>query len=132
MELAAEETIYACLYSDGHVHLKDVGKECIKEQWIPIAIYRMADGQPTVILFKSQELVRKFGKRNLPSNWTHGAVQLSQKNLDWLITKNLNLEVFDFPKKLKDNPDIELGFEVMEFQDEPDLHYRRNYEVKKL
>ena len=129
--LESDETFYGVIYSDGHVKLQDVSTECIRDKWIPLATYTPLGERTKVILFKCQILAKKFSKRNLPSQWITGAVRLSKDNIRFLIEKNLDLEVFDFPKKMKDNPNIELGFEVLDLQD-PDLGYYRPYQLRNL
>lgn len=114
------------LFTDGVLKLHEID-ECKKEKWVPLCVYRekSTDGVPTVIGFDNQEIAKKFAKRNLPKDWLRGCVELVEEDVAWIKDKGWKIEVFTFPKLMKNHSLYEISFEVVELSGEPELHYQR-------
>ena len=110
--------MFAILCTAGEMTIADVAKECTSEKWIPLLVYRrINEATPIIPLFVTQDIARSFAKRNLPP--PHGAVLLSQEDIDAIQSKGWIMEIMDFPKKIKDRKDITIGLEIHEFAEEP-------------
>jgi hypothetical protein len=70
-------------------------------------------------MFLDEKIAKSFIKRNLPKEWQKGAVTLCDEDLKHLRNKGCDIEVYDYPKKIGDLKDIEIGFEIHEFQEVP-------------
>ena len=114
--------MFALLYTDGQLRLRDIMKECVQEKWIPLFVYRESDSDnPILPVFNDQNIAKSFMKRNLPKDWSHGTIMLSEDDLNSIKEKGWTLQVFDFPRKIKDCVNILMGLEIFELQEEPDL-----------
>ena len=109
--------MYAILCTDGQVDYKAVINECRPEKWVPIFSYYETKNPKTPIIpiFHDPETARKFTKRNLPKDWVKGAVFLIPENIDWMKEKNWKINIMQFPRLMKNLPNVKIGFEIMEF-----------------
>lgn len=113
-------TVIAVLYTDGQMRVENISKECVSGKWIPILVYRHKNSEtPVVPVFLIQDTARTFSKRNLPKEWQHGAVTLSEEDIEIIKKKGWIFELFHFPKKICDRDDLDIGFEIHEFDDTP-------------
>ena len=111
----------AILCSDGQMSISDVQDECIRQKWIPLLTYRKVNDDIIYLpVFTIEDTARNFIKRNLPKKWTHAGINLSDNDLKSITVRGWKLEHFSFPRKISGIPDIQLGFEIHEFELEPD------------
>jgi len=116
--------MFAILCTAGEMSISDVAKECTNEQWVPLLVYRRkGETTPIIPLFITQDTARSFAKRNLPP--PHGAVLLSEEDIKKIQSKGWILEIMDFPKKIKERIDIDIGLEIHEFIEKPDFRTSR-------
>jgi hypothetical protein len=116
----------AVLCTDGQLSLSDVHKECGKQKWIPLLVYRIINEDSIYLpVFSIEETARSFIKRNLPKKWVHAGIWLSVTDLEKIKSSGWNIEHFSFPRKICEKTDIKLGFEIHEFMTEPDFNYGR-------
>jgi len=116
------------LFTDGILKLHEIAKECKKDKWVPVCVYReklVVDGVPTVIGFNSQEIAKKFAKRNLPKEWLRGSIRLTEESITWIKNKGWKIEFFTYPKLITSHPLYEISFEIIELGNEPDLYCQR-------
>jgi len=110
----------AILYTDGQMRLNEVSRECVSGKWIPVLVYRIKDSEaPILPVFLLQDTARAFSKRNLPKNWQHGAVTLTDEDVAAIKARGWLLDLYHFPKRICDREDLEIGFEIHEFEDTP-------------
>lgn len=120
--VAREVMMFALIYTDGQLKLNDIIKECINQKWIPLMIYRdIIKSVVHIPLFNCESVAKSFMKRNLPKSWSHGTIALCNNDLVSLSTKGWILQNFEFPNKIKDRTDIQIGFEIFELDESPDL-----------
>jgi hypothetical protein len=106
--------------TDGQLGLTEIQKECVKGKWIPLLVLKQ-NNNLILPIFNLVEIARKFIKRNLPKEWNHGCVFLCEDDIVAIKKRDWKIEIFDFPRKVNENPEIELGFEIHEFEEEPDF-----------
>lgn len=118
--------MYAILCTDGELNLQAVFKECRKEKWIPIFAYReeQSPDVPIIPLFHRDKDSKNFAKRNLPEKWLKGAVHVTSDNIKWMEDKGWKMEPMNFPRKINELPGISLGFEIMEFFEQPEIYFK--------
>lgn len=110
----------AILCTDGQLGINDVIKECISQKWIPILTYKHKESTEIYVpIFSIQETAKDFIKRNLPKKWLKACIHLSDAEIQTINRLNWKLEHFSFPRKIAENPMIKLGFEIIDFQEEP-------------
>mgnify|MGYP003342881874 CR=1 FL=1 len=111
----------AVLCTDGQLNFNDLTSECIKGKWIPLLVFRQKkDDYIYLPVFSIEDTAKDFIKRNLPKKWTHAGINLSDNDLKSITVRGWKLEHFSFPRKISGIPDIQLGFEIHEFELEPD------------
>lgn len=112
--------MFAILCTDGQMSVNDVAKECVSGQWVPLFVYRhKGDQTPIVPIFQDALTARSFAKRNMGP--PHGAIRLTEEDLAIIQAKGWKTDLMDFPRKLKDRQDIEIGLEIHEMEEEPDF-----------
>lgn len=116
------QDIFAILCPDGALGYGDM-KQCCNEKWVPIATFQEGD-QITALCFTEHETARKFIKRNYPKDWVRGVIALSKGELEWMYKKGWNIRILTYPNLYKDLKGF--GFEVLEFQTQPDLFMARS------
>lgn len=109
----------AILHTDGGLNAEDIYQECHDDKWAPVLTYQK-DGVTTVVVFNSEEIAKKFIKRNLNKNWIVGAVYLGDEGIEFIKSKGWNIELMDWPRKLS-----EFQFEVVEFETSPHVQCTR-------
>lgn len=116
----------AILCSDGQMALQDVIKECVHQKWIPLLTFRYKDKEEIYLpIFSIQDTAKDFIKRNLPKKWIKACIELSNHEINTINSLNLRMEHFSFPRKISENPSIIMGFEIIDFQHEPDFFCSR-------
>jgi len=109
----------AIICTDGQLSHKDIQRECIKQKWIPLLTLKSQE-KTILPVFNLADIAYKFVVRNLPKEWKHGCVHLTNDDIATIIKKNWTIQPMDFPRKIKDNPEFEMSFEIHEFTEEPD------------
>lgn len=99
--------------TEGQMGVEEVVKEC--SSWIPLLVIKH-DGKTVLPTFISEEICKKFCKKNLPKDWFFGCVNLTYEDVEVLATKDLEVLEFTFPRLLKDA--FEFGIEIHEFAGE--------------
>lgn len=116
-----KNSMLALLCTNGQMTVSDVISECVEQKWIPLFIFREINTNIINLpLFHDISIAKAFMKRNLPKKWSHGSFLLCQEDMNVIISKGWNLKVYDFPNKIVDRKDIELGFEIFEMAGKPD------------
>lgn len=116
--------MFAILCTDGQMSVNDVAKECVPGQWVPLLVYRHKGEQtPIIPMFEDALTARSFAKRNMKPPF--GAVRLSDEDITNIKDKGWVTDLMEFPRKLKDRQDIELGLEIHEFFEQPDFRTSR-------
>lgn len=118
----------AILFTDGQIKLNEVYDECSQGQWIPVMVYRpkgQPEAPPTVIVCNTEDTAKRFVKRNLDKKWLQGAILLGDEEIKWIKDKGWNIEVIEWPRKILGHPDLNVGFEIIEFAAKPDVHCSR-------
>lgn len=109
----------AVLYTDGELNLNEIRNECVPGKWVPIFVYRMSpESNPIIPVFRDCEITKKFAKRNLPSNWPCGGIELTDQEVEWMKNKGWSLKEMSYPHRV-DN--YICGFEILEFSVTPDF-----------
>ena len=108
----------AVLFTDGIMTHGEVHKECQAGKWVPVLVYDDGNGK-ILPVFTDQETCKSFIKRNLPKNWNHGAVCLTDENMEFMKSKGVRLRIMSYPNKI---PFEKMGFEILEFEKVPDFH----------
>lgn len=112
--------MFALICTDGQMSVSEIHAECVKEKWVPLLVYRSKDSkQPILPTFTLLDTARAFSKRNLPKEWLKGTVWLTDVDIQNIEKRGWRMEPFEYPRKMKDLPDIEFGFEIHEFAEEP-------------
>jgi hypothetical protein len=111
----------AILCSDGQINLQELMKECVPGKWIPLLILKRQNKPPILPIFNLTEVAKTFIKRNLPKNWSHGAICLCEDDIEKIKSKGWEMEIFNFPRKVTDLQDMSLDFEIHEFSEVPDF-----------
>lgn len=116
----------AIFCSDGAMQLSDIYSECHKNKWVPILVYRKKDDPtPTVILCNSEETAKRFAQRNLKRGWQLGVVYLGDEGMAFIRSKGWGVEEISWPKRMNGRSDIELGYEVVDFDTSPEVYTAR-------
>ena len=115
-----EGFMIAIINTDGQMKISEIQKECISGKWIPLLIYKI-NNKKVIPVFNLTDIARNFIKRNLPKSWTHGCVFLADTDIEKIIKTGLEIQPFEFPRKINENPDIKFDFEIHEFLEEPDF-----------
>lgn len=115
----------ALIYSDGSIMQDDLKNECQQQKWIPITVKKDKSNNVTVICFECYKVAKSFAKRNFPKNWIKGSITLCDDDLEFFQKKNWKIEILNFPRLLNSHPEYKLDFEIMEFNEKPDLIYTR-------
>ncbi len=116
--------MFAVLCSDGAVKPEDILGQLREEQWVPLAVTKprnTTDAVPTLLLFDSQEMARKFAVRNFPKDWMISVVELADSDFDWIRDRGWMIEHVPYPKIMNSHPEYELTYEVLCFQTKPDV-----------
>lgn len=113
----------AALYSSGQIELNELSIECKKSRWVPIAVLRCLDGSTVIPTFISESTAKDFSKRNFPKEWVIGAVILSENDIDFIKKKCWKIMTLNYPKLFTSHPEYKLDFEIIDFNDEPNLAY---------
>lgn len=117
-----EKAMMAILCSDGQLKINDIVKECVSQKWIPLLTYRYKDESEIYLpIFSIQDTAKDFIKRNLPKEWLKACIYLSVDDIEKINSLKWRVEHFSFPRKIVQNPNIILGFEIFEFQEEPNF-----------
>lgn len=115
--------MFAVLCTDGELDLNAVRNECVPGKWVPVFVYKVnADDSPIVPVFRDAITAKKFAKRNLPKNWMLGAVELTDRDIEWIKEKEWIIKEMTYPHKV-DN--YHCGFEILEFEVVPDFRTSR-------
>lgn len=115
--------MFVIIFSNGQVNLSELSFECREKKWIPLAAIKHNSGAIQIPCFDTVELAKQFAKRNLPKEWIRGAIQLGEKEIDFIIKKGWAFKKFTYPNLLKDKTDIEFSFEILDFCEKPELLY---------
>lgn len=110
----------AIINTDGQIKINEIQKECIAGKWIPLLILNK-NNKKILPVFNLPDIARNFIKRNLPKNWTHGCVFLSDSDIEKILKNGWEIQPFDFPRKLNESPEVEFDFEIHEFVEQPDF-----------
>ena len=114
--------MFALICTNGQMTVSDIISECVNQKWIPLFIFRdKINSRINLPIFHDESIAKSFMKRNLPKKWSHGSFCLCQEDINLIIAKGWNLQVFDFPNKIIDRSDIEIGFEIFEMANKPDF-----------
>lgn len=123
--------MFAVIYTDGHVDLKALIRECPTDRWVPVLVLRHVpkegeeenkeDVPPIVPLLSTPETARRFAERNLPKDWPSAVVHLSPAEMDFIRRKGWAIKEYAYPSLVKSIPDTKLDFEVIELAEEPDV-----------
>ena len=89
----------------------EIIKECSEDAMLPILIMRTPD-EVIVPLFNNPQIAKQFIKRNLPSDWQCGLVQITLSEAQLMDDKGWKAIVFTFPRKLKDV--VEFNIEIFD------------------
>jgi hypothetical protein len=110
----------AVLCTDGQMNLQHVQSECISGKWVPLLVYTIEGEEGVVIpLFHDQKTARSFIKRNLPKDWVHGGVELTDRDIDWIKDKGWKIREMNYPNKVTDLLGLKFTMEILEFAEEP-------------
>ena len=111
----------AILCTDGQLNYRSLQDECVKGSWIPLLVYQKINENHIYLpVFSIEDTAKDFIKRNLPKQWTHAGINLSNKDIEIICNKGWKIEHYRFPRKLAGLSDIKLGFEIHEFHEQPD------------
>lgn len=110
--------VLAIIFTDGVLTHGEMQKECKSGKWIPILLYK--DGESKIVpIFTDEQICKNFIKRNLPKDWNHGAIILSENNIDFLENKGCKFRNMTYPNKI---PFEKMTFEILELETVPDFH----------
>jgi hypothetical protein len=116
----------AVLCTDGLLNLQDIKNECKTQKWFPIFMYR--DKEETFVpLFNDNQTVISFIKRSMPPNWAKGRIELTDEDINWIKNKGWKIREMTYPHKVDK---FEMGFEILQLSEEPDLITSYLYEQK--
>jgi len=94
---------------------QEVKAECGVEKWLPILVMRSEkEPGPVVPVFDSPHVAAKFARRNLPSNWLCGIIDLRRRDAEWMDSRGWRAKKLDYPRKLKDVVDFDI--EILEYE----------------
>jgi len=114
--------MFALLCTNGQMTVSDVICECVEQKWIPLFVFRdKVSSKISLPVFHDESIAKSFMKRNLPKKWSHGSFLLCEEDINIIISKGWNLHIFEFPNKIIDRLDIEIGFEIFEMANKPDF-----------
>ena len=101
--------------------ISDIINECVEQCWVPLFVYRNKEtSQISLPVFNELSVAKSFMKRNLPKKWSLASFTLCQEDLDLVVAKGWRLHIFDYPNKIVDITDIELGFEILDTKEKPE------------
>lgn len=110
----------AILCADGQLKVNDIKTECVKGKWVPILTYSIEGEDGThVPLFHDDKTARSYIKRNLPKDWVHGGIVLTDEEVQWIKDKGWTIREMSYPNKMCDIPGLKFGLEILEFSSEP-------------
>lgn len=101
--------------------LQDMRNECLTGKWVPLVVFRQ-DGKTILPVFESMAIAQRFARRNFPKKWLTGAVNLDTRDSELLAGKNIQITIFQFPRKLGDG--VELDIEIHEYDPDKELEVR--------
>lgn len=113
----------AIIYTDGLIKCDDLKNECQHQKWIPITVYKDKNHNITVICFEDVKIAKQFAKRNFPKEWIKGAISLADDDIEFIKNKNWKIEIMTYPRLLNSHHEYKLGFEIIDFADEPKMLY---------
>lgn len=91
----------------------ELRNECTKGKWLPILIIRTDDDDtPIIPVFDRTDLAARFVKRNLPSNWICGVLNLQPSDAEYMDSKGWKAIKYNYPRKIKDA--IEFDIEIID------------------
>lgn len=106
--------------------MSDIRSECQPNKWVPILVYRkQGDPTPTVLVCETEDMARRFAKRNIQKGWLLGAVYLGEEGIAYIKSRGWKMELIDWPRKMTSLPGIELGYEVIDFISNPAVYTAR-------
>lgn len=104
---------FLAVYTDGDVSLTELKKECQKENWAPIMVFRTEKGI-AVPIFRDHNVCLKFIKRNAPPDQMVGIMGMSEVDKQRLLDKGWELMWHDYPKLYKNRAGYKIAVEVIE------------------
>jgi len=90
--------MWVAVSSDGQMSKHEMLTELKRAKICPVLTYIEA-GQPTVPLFNSLELALAFAKRNTPTAYSIGVMDVDDHDQDLLRKDGFALETLDWPKR---------------------------------
>jgi hypothetical protein len=112
----------AVVCTDGQLTIDNIEHECAKQKWIPLlALKNKKKDEVVVPVFQMEDVCYRFIVRNLPKTWQRGCVHLTIEDTKKMTQKGWKLMPLDFPRKFDEHPEYEIGFEIHEFEEQPDF-----------
>jgi hypothetical protein len=114
--------MFAILCTDGQMKLDEVRNECLPGKWVPLFAYWLnGEEHPNIPVFHDSETAKAFIKKNLPPEWIHGGVQLTDRDVKWMEDKGWRIRQLSYPQRIQASKICKIGLEVLELEVEPDF-----------
>jgi hypothetical protein len=113
----------AVMCTQGTLKFQEIRDECPTNKWFPILTY-VINGEQVLLLFSDQKVAKQFIKRNLPKDWLHGAIELTDDD-EKMLRERFKVREMNYPNLMKDLPGIEWKEEVLELDERPNFHVSR-------
>lgn len=90
--------MWVAVSSDGQMSKHEMMTELKRARICPVLTY-VENNQPTAPIFPSIELALAFAKRNTPTNYSIGVMDVDEHDQDLLRKDGFALETLDWPKR---------------------------------
>lgn len=117
--------MYAILYTEGIIDVNEVYKECRLQKWAPILTYSQGNSIRKIPVFHDPLVAQNFAKRNIPRDWLHGSVFLTDPKIEVIRNCGFIFDLLNFPRLIKDLPNMQFEVEIISLNEVPKLFYHR-------
>jgi hypothetical protein len=115
----------AIICTDGQLNIENIKFECVKGKWAPLLTLKDKNtAEINIPVFNLEDVCFRFIVRNLPKEWKRSCVYLSDSDIAIIIKKGWKFMPLEFPNKYTESEKYEIGFEIHEFNEEPDFRAR--------
>jgi hypothetical protein len=113
--------VWAVLFTNGEVDMEALEKECYKDRWCPLlgVVPKGQEGPITLVCFNNPMIGVSFLKKNMPKGWVPGLVRMPEGEVAYCKSKGWLVEVYNYPRRVMNHPDLDVVSLIHEFQDDP-------------
>ena len=117
---------FAVLYADEGIGTEEITGSLRDLKLMPIMVLRSKkdpEAPPKVPCFYESKHSEACSRRNVPKDWQHGTIILTDRDFVWIKSKKWELYPLKFPHHFTKHPEYSISFEMMEFEERPSAWY---------